>query len=796
MKKLMTVVPNVRVNLLLCCSAAVLLAACGGGAADTANGQQTQTAALYYDSTTSTSGASVAGADDPTAVTAVPSSTQAGAPAGPDGSTHLLATSTAVAASINNLYVATNGSDANPGTQAAPVKTIARADALASAGYTIHVAPGTYLVSAPLLGSVGIRTNKSGTATARIRFVSDVKGAAKIVVSGTGITWDSRGSYVDIDGFDISGSGRHGILAAGANLTMTNNFIHDLTISGGCNGSGGAAIDTYGPVGNVVINANVVRNIGYAMIGACNTVQGIYIANANNIVTNNIVSGVAAVGIQQWHGATASTIVNNTVFHNKMGILLGQGDSGTTLVGSQNNIVSNNIVYDNTTYGIVEGGKMGGNNRYVNNLVNSSGTNWRVAGAVTGSISSNPLFVTYQANGSGNYHVQSTSPSIGTGSSIYVLAADIDGVSRQGAAPDLGAYRYATLPAPTPTPTPTPTPGFYVATTGSDANPGTPTSPFLTIARADAAANAGDTINVAPGTYSVSASTDTAIGIVTSKSGTASARIKFVSTVKGGAKILLKGTGIAWNSKGNYVDISGFDIAGTGRIGLLANGAHLSIMNNYIHDLTISGGCNGNVGAAISVDSSVGDALISRNIVRNIGVSMIGACNAIQGIYIASSGTVVSNNIVSGAAAVGIQQSQGATNSTIVNNTVFHSKIGIWLGDEGSGALPGGSQNNIVANNIVYDHMTYGIIEGGTVGSNNRYVNNLVYSSGTALRVAGAVSGTISANPLFKIYQANGSGDYRLQSTSPAINMGSASYAPSINFDGNVRDATPDIGAY
>jgi hypothetical protein len=341
----------------------------------------------------------------------------------------------------NNLYVATTGSDANPGTQAAPFLTIAHADSRASAGYTIHVAPGTYRVSAPKANSAGIKTTRSGTPSARIKFVSDVKGAAKIVVSGIGTAWHSKGSYVDIDGFDISGSGRHGILAAGSNLTISNNFIHDLTVSGGCNGSGGAGIDTYGPV--VVINANVVRNIGYRMIGSCNTVHGIYVANPNNIVTNNIVSGAAAVGINQWHGATAGTIVNNTTFNNKIGILLGQGNGGATSAGSENNYVANNIVYDNKTYGIVEGGKVGGNNRYVNNLVNSSGTNWRVRGAVTGSISADPLFMDYQANGSGNYRVYSSSPAIDKGTSVEPPTTDIEGVARpRDAAIDIGAYEF------------------------------------------------------------------------------------------------------------------------------------------------------------------------------------------------------------------------------------------------------------------------------------------------------------------------------------------------------------------
>ncbi len=352
----------------------------------------------------------------------------------------LAAGGSAVAAT--NIYVSPTGSDYNSGTQSAPVKTIGRADALASAGSTIHVASGTYYVSAPGLNNAGIITRKSGTASARIRFVSDVKWGAKIVVSGTGITWDSRGSYVDIDGFQITGSGRHGLLASGAYLTFKNNYVHDLTVSGGCNGSGGAAIDTYGPVGNVVIDRNVVRNIGYRYIGACNTIQGIYIANANNVVTNNIVSGVAMAGIQQWHGATASTIVNNTSFHNKIGILLGQGDAGTTS-GSANNYVANNIAYDNVAYGVIEAGLMGGNNRYVNNLVARSGTSWKVKGYVTGSISSDPLFRNYLANGTGDYRVYSSSPAIDRGTSTKAPTIDFAGVARpRGAAVDIGAYEY------------------------------------------------------------------------------------------------------------------------------------------------------------------------------------------------------------------------------------------------------------------------------------------------------------------------------------------------------------------
>jgi hypothetical protein len=453
MKKLVTVVSHIRVSHLLCCSAAVLLTACGAGTSDTAVGQPNQTAALSFDSA---AGAPITGADDTTAATTIDAGAANAAEAtavtaddsatSPDGSTRLLAASTAVsAAAITHFYVATTGSDANPGTQAKPFKTIGKADTRATPGAIIHVAPGIYKVATTSTGSVGIRTTKSGTATARIKFVSDVKGAAKIVMSGTGMLWNSRGSYVDINGFDLSGTGRIGILAEGGNLTINNNFIHDFTVSGGCNGGGGGAVVTIGSLGNVVISGNVVKNIGYQWVasGSCNTVQGIYISNKNNLVTNNIVSGVAAVAIQQWHGATASTIVNNTVFKSKMGILIGQGDAGTTAAGSANNYVANNIAYDNKFYGITEAGKVGTNNRYVNNLVNANPTNWRVKGAVSGTVSANPQFVNYLANGTGNYRVKSTSPAIDKGTATLAPKIDIAGVVRpRGRATDIGAYEF------------------------------------------------------------------------------------------------------------------------------------------------------------------------------------------------------------------------------------------------------------------------------------------------------------------------------------------------------------------
>ncbi|MCG5217093.1 right-handed parallel beta-helix repeat-containing protein [Streptosporangium soli] len=60
---------------------------------------------------------------------------------------------------VNALYVATNGNDGNPGTQASPLQTIQRAVDLAQPGHTIFIRGGTY---AP---STNIQLVKSGTAS-------------------------------------------------------------------------------------------------------------------------------------------------------------------------------------------------------------------------------------------------------------------------------------------------------------------------------------------------------------------------------------------------------------------------------------------------------------------------------------------------------------------------------------------------------------------------------------------------------------------------------------------------------
>jgi hypothetical protein len=343
---------------------------------------------------------------------------------------------------LYNLYVSPSGSDSNAGTLSAPLKTISRAAALSKPGTLVHVAAGTY--------TGNILTSASGTASARIRYVSDSRWAAKIVGTGTDYHWDNKGSYVDIVGFDVTGSGRGGILNEGSYTLVANNHVHNLAVSGGCTGGGGSAImnGNYAASDGDIIG-NVVHDVGVP--GACNGIHGIYHANLRGKIMNNISYRNSAFGIHLWHAADQVLVVNNTTFANGSssmggGIVFGRGDTGAGIL--TNTRVANNIVFNNPRSGISEycssgTSCIGSGNAVANNLVygNGMGNIYLLVGSATGTITADPQFVNYQANGSGDYHLKSTSPGIDKGSSTSAPKNDLDGNARpKGAGYDIGAY--------------------------------------------------------------------------------------------------------------------------------------------------------------------------------------------------------------------------------------------------------------------------------------------------------------------------------------------------------------------
>ncbi|MEO7576786.1 MAG: choice-of-anchor Q domain-containing protein, partial [Massilia sp.] len=307
---------------------------------------------------------------------------------------------------------------------------------------TVHVARGDYYGN--------VRSDTSGTATARIRFVSDSKWGARIIGSGTEAMWTNFGNYVDIVGFDISGSGRHGILNWASYTLMSGNHVHNLGVSGGCAGGGGAGIvnaNYNGTSGDII--GNVVHDIGVP--GECNTVHGIYSTNLGGLIANNIVYRASSYGIHLWHAVRNVVIANNTVFANGSagmggGIIIGNGDAPGGVILDHATII-NNIVYKNPGASIREycysrENCIGAHNVIANNLLSANGSGISlIVGSATATVLSDPQFVNFKADGKGNYHLKKSSPAANQGHSALAPAYDMNKIARpRGTAVDIGAY--------------------------------------------------------------------------------------------------------------------------------------------------------------------------------------------------------------------------------------------------------------------------------------------------------------------------------------------------------------------
>jgi hypothetical protein len=365
-------------------------------------------------------------------------------------------------------YVSATGSDSASGAASAPWRTIAHAAKAISGGgqsVTVHVAPGTYVLDS----SSCITSSASGTASAPITLVSDVRGGAKIDGSGACLLiWFQKGDYTNIWGFDFTGikyapsdctgSGGSAILgteSGGGHVDVGYNVFHDLPWGFAAAiyvepwGSGGY---TGAPTS---VHDNVFANIGSTGSGtSCGPENNyaMYIASGKGTsVYNNLIYNVPTIGIHCWHAADGVSIFNNTVVHAGTAILVGTGDGGA--VAGAYFDVSNNIV-TNSSYGVYaeanSPGSLSTTSVFRNNLISGNKTDWafndrgksttlQAAGmSVTGTVTRDPMFVSASA---GNYRLSPGSPAIDVGMSAGAPDHDLDGLARPyGGGFDMGAY--------------------------------------------------------------------------------------------------------------------------------------------------------------------------------------------------------------------------------------------------------------------------------------------------------------------------------------------------------------------
>lgn len=392
---------------------------------------------------------------------------------------------------------------------------------------------------------------------------------------------------------------------------------------------------------------------------------------------------------------------------------------------------------------------------------------------------------------------------------------------------------------------------YHVAVAGSDANPGSQAQPWATLQHAADSVTAGDQVIVHSGDYA---------GFNLTTSGTASAWIQFTA-LDGATIVDPdpdRGQGI--NLEGpSYVIIEGFTIQGSP--GELENGIravlgdHITIRNNqtfdnfergiftgFVDDVVIVGNeCAGSIDEhGIYVSNSGDRPIIRNNYIHDNhanGIHMNGDASAggdgiisgalVEGNVIINNGqgggsgvngdgvqdSVIQNNLIignhaSGIALYRIDGAEGSKNNLVINNTVVNASDGRW-----GITISGGSTGNMVVNNIFIsrhgfrgamdvhtDSMVgfvsdYNVVEDRftTSGGDN---GTLTFAEWQTQTGQGQHSFVATEAQLFVDPTLPG-GNYHLNPTSPALDVGLATGAPSDDVDGDPRPLGSgiDIGA-
>jgi hypothetical protein len=335
---------------------------------------------------------------------------------------------------------------------------------------------------------------------------------------------------------------------------------------------------------------------------------------------------------------------------------------------------------------------------------------------------------------------------------------------------------------------------FYVATTGSDSNPGSITQPFKTIQHAlNVATTPGDTVEVRAGTYNER--------LTFPASGSASGGYITLEAYPG-EHVLLSGQNAKDDDIGygenmvqiinkSYIKLIGFEIANDSGVGVgddafgvrvQGSGSNIQILNNNIHNITGSNSA-GLAGAGIhvygsSITTPYSNVIIKGNTIsnctpgdaqtetltvngnvtgfqiigntihndNNIGIDMIGGEAATfgkpagtLGLPVARNGICSQNTVYNihanygGGFAAGIYV-DGGKNITVSDNISYSNDMGLEVGCENKGYVASGIT---VEDNVLYSNTQAGLVFGGYASNVGRvqhcsFINNTVYKNDTS----------------------------------------------------------------
>lgn len=415
------------------------------------------------------------------------------------------------------------GSDSNDGSSWAQAKLTMQAAAalLAGTGGIVKVR-GT---------STGAQTvTSSGALGTPIEFWADSLYNAVVNGAGSDAAVLVSADYLSFHGLEVYGANYTGIRydpapAPLAEITVRYCYIRDLVWADG--GIGGGHITINGDDclfdGNLIVGG--VPGAGDAVL---TTMHGIYSRGLRHTVRNNIIVNIrGGYGIHAYSGSGAAaqdgyTAVNNTTLH---------CNAGGMLVQATNMVVANNI----TAYNNDDGGAGNGwglrvfgadsTGLVTHNLFWQNENDYLDAsGVVTNdnAIFTDPAFVNYQADGSGDYRALASGAAFEAASPTYAPTVDYYGNTR-AASPTIGfaevehggggssiVYSIIGVGSPVDTYTTWPKTGpvtvgdWFVDPNAASNGVGTEADPFDNLASAISAASLDDVILVKAGTLTPS----------------------------------------------------------------------------------------------------------------------------------------------------------------------------------------------------------------------------------------------------------------------------------------------------
>jgi parallel beta-helix repeat protein len=350
-------------------------------------------------------------------------------------------------------YVAMTGGDSNTGTQSAPFRTIRKGISVLSPGDTLYIRSGNYDESI----NSNNQTLPAGTSWSSAITIAAYPGES--VTTYNILLAQSSIRYLVFQGLIIDGrfTWDESVYISGANhIRFKNCEIKNAKHQG-------VLMPHIGADYNEFLNC-VVHHNGTTSISSVPQDHGFYIASRYNLIDGCIAYSNYGYGIQIYNGygerADGNIIRNCKVYGNGTG----GSAAGIAVAGGSDNLVANNLVYNNprgidVAYRSPTGSLVYNNTVYANvdgifintdssgaiiknNIVYQSGSG--VTNTGSGTILSNnligvdPLFIDAAKF---DFHLRVGSPAINAGVTISGITTDFEGITR-GNPPEIGAREY------------------------------------------------------------------------------------------------------------------------------------------------------------------------------------------------------------------------------------------------------------------------------------------------------------------------------------------------------------------